>query len=309
MSKKIAVVGSFVMDLIAKVEAFPHAGQTIIGKAMETFPGGKGANQAVAAARLGADVQMFGKLGDDANGAEFLTLFNKEKIDVSCVQMHRELPTAMGLIQINAQAENKIVVIPGANFGYTIDDLLRDSEEFLKADLVVTQLELQHEVVFKLIELCADHNVPIILNPAPAVPLSDKILSKVSYLTPNETELEILTDMRVETLEDAKMAIDKLLKIGVKTVIATLGKNGALIGSESGFTHVPGYRVNAVDTVAAGDSFNGALAFGIVQSQSMESIVRFANAVGALTVTKQGAIPSLPTFEEVRVFTSKNSMI
>ena len=302
MNRKIAVVGSFVMDLIATVDDFPKAGQTIIGNVMQTFPGGKGANQAVAAARLGASVQMFGKLGNDANGYAFMDLFRKEKIDVTHVQMHETLPTAMGLIQINAQAENKIVVIPGANYGYTIEDLLSDSEHFLKADLVVAQLELKHEVVFKLVELCAENKVPLVLNPAPAINLSEAIMSKVTYLTPNETELEILTGISVVSIEDAKKAMEKLINIGVKGVIATLGKNGALIGNLDGFTHVPGYKVDAVDTVAAGDSFNGALAFGIVEGQSLESTVRFANAVGALTVTKQGAIPSLPDFDEVVEF-------
>lgn len=303
MYRKIAVVGSFVMDLIASVDEFPKAGQTIIGNSMQTFPGGKGANQAVAAARLGAEVQMFGKVGNDANGTAFMDLFSKEKIDVAHVQKHSELPTAMGLIQINAQAENKIVVIPGANYGYTLEDLARDSDHFLKADLVVAQLELKHDVVYRLIELCDENQVPIVLNPAPAVPLSDLILSKVTYLTPNETELEILTGISVTSIEDAKIAIGKLLSIGVKVVVATLGKNGALIGNDAGFTHIPGYKVDAVDTVAAGDSFNGALAYGIVQGQSLEATVRFANAVGALTVTKQGAIPSLPTYDDVTHFT------
>ncbi len=308
MNRKIAVVGSFVMDLIATVDNFPKAGQTIIGNVMQTFPGGKGANQAVAAARLGAEVQMFGKVGNDANGFIFMELFREEKIDVTHVQMHADLPTAMGLIQINALAENKIVVIPGANYGYTLEDLLRDSAYFLSADLVVAQLELKHEVVFKLIELCAENKVPIVLNPAPAVALSDEILSKVTYLTPNETELEILTGISVVTVDDAKRAINKLINIGVKCVIATMGKNGALIGSVDGFIHVPGYKVDAVDTVAAGDSFNGALAYGIVQGQALEATVRFANAVGGLTVTKQGAIPSLPVFEEVVAFINRHSI-
>ena len=300
--KQIAVVGSFVMDLIARVDVFPLDGQTIIGGTFVSLPGGKGANQAVAASRLGGNVQMFGRVGSDGYGETFINVFKNEHIDVSAVKKLEELPTAVGLIQIDNRAENRIVVIPGANYGYTESDLLADADSILKSDLVVTQLELKHEVTYKLIELCFEKGVPIILNPAPAIKIPDEILKKVTYLTPNETELEILTDCKIQTIEDAKNAITKLLNLGIKQVIATLGKNGALIGNGDGFTHISGYIVEAIDTVAAGDSFNGALAVGIVAGKTMSEIVDYANAVGALTVTKQGAIPSLPTKEEVATF-------
>ena len=300
--KQIAVVGSFVMDLIARVDAFPNDGQTIIGGAFLCLPGGKGANQAVAASRLGGNVQMFGRVGTDGYGETFLNVFKEANIDVSYVKKHAELPTAVGLIQIDNRAENRIVVIPGANYGYSETDLIADSEAIFKSDLVVTQLELRHEVTYKLIELCFEQGVPVVLNPAPAVKIPNEILKKVTYLTPNETELEILTDLKIETLDDAKIAITKLLMLGIKVVIATLGKNGALIGSSDGFRHIPGYTVEAIDTVAAGDSFNGALAVGIVEGKPMADIVAYANAVGALTVTKQGAIPSLPYAREVEAF-------
>jgi ribokinase len=300
--KQIAVVGSFVMDLIARVDAFPNDGQTIIGGAFLCLPGGKGANQAVAASRLGGSVQMFGRVGTDGYGETFLNVFKEANIDISYVKKLAEFPTAVGLIQIDNRAENRIVVIPGANYGYTETDLMADSEAIFKSDLVVTQLELRHEVTYKLIELCFEQGVPIVLNPAPAVKIPNEILKKVTYLTPNETELEILTDLKIETLDDAKIAITKLLMLGIKVVIATLGKNGALIGSNDGFRHIPGYTVEAIDTVAAGDSFNGALAVGIVEGKPMTDIVAYANAVGALTVTKHGAIPSLPYTSEVDAF-------
>ncbi len=228
--------------------------------------------------------------------------FEEENIDISNVLSHSSLPTAVGLIQINKHAENKIVVIPGANYGYTVDELNEASKYFLDADLVITQLELEHDVTFELIEICAVNDVPIILNPAPAIAIPSGILKKVTYLTPNETELEILTGIKVTNIEDAKKAISELLNIGEKHVIATLGIKGALIGDTEGFVHVEGYEVAAVDTVAAGDSFNGPLAVGIVSGQSLPEAVKYANAVGTLTVTKKGAIPYLPSKEDVEAF-------
>lgn len=299
---QISVVGSFVMDLIGTVDDFPQDGQTVIGKSFYTMPGGKGANQAVAAARLGADVAMYGRVGADGYGDAFLKLFSEEGIDVSDVKKLSELPTALGLIQINKHAENKIVVIPGANYGYSLNDVDADAEKFLDTEYVIVQLELLHDVTYKIINRCYEARVPVILNPAPAVPIKDDILSKVTILTPNETELEILSGMPVKSVDDAKKAIRKLLDIGVKHVIATLGSSGALVGDADGFDLIPGYRVDAIDTVAAGDSFNGAVAAALTRGLDLRAAARYANAVGALTVTKKGAIPALPTAEEVNNF-------
>ena len=299
---RITVVGSFVMDLIGTVDQFPLDGQTVIGKTFNTMPGGKGANQAVSAARLGGDVSMVGRVGDDAYGKVFLELFKAEGINTDRVQALEGFPTGVGLIQINSKAENKIVVIPGANYGYTIGDLSADAHEIMKSDYVVLQLELLHEVTEKTIDLCAKAGVKVILNPAPAVPLNKEILSKVTYLTPNETELEILSGIKVNTIEDAKEAVKMLLDIGVEHVVATLGKNGALIGDKDGFRHIGGYEVEAIDTVAAGDSFNGALVTALSKGETLDDAVKYANAVGALTVTRKGAIPSLPMEKEVASF-------
>ena len=299
---KISVVGSFVMDLIGTVDEFPKEGQTVIGKSFYTMPGGKGANQAVAAARLGADVAMYGRVGADGYGDAFLTLFEAEGIDVSDVKQLSDYPTALGLIQINKHAENKIVVIPGANFGYTLEDVKKDAGKFSNSEYVIVQLELQHDVTYKIIETCYDAGVNVILNPAPAVPIPSEVLSKVTYLTPNETELEILSGLSVQSVEDAKKAIQKLLDFGVKHVVATLGSKGALVGDMYGFDLIPGYEVEAIDTVAAGDSFNGAVAAALSRGVELREAVRYANAVGALTVTKKGAIPALPSANEVENF-------
>lgn len=299
---KITVVGSFVMDLIGTMENFPLEGQTIIGKTFKTLPGGKGANQAVSAKRLGGNVEMIGMVGKDPFGDTFKKVFAEESIAADNILTSEKSPTAVGLIQINSMGENKIVVIPGANYEYTIEDIHNVRETIRNSDLVVTQLELRHEVVYALIDLCYLLKVPIVLNPAPAVPIDASYLKKITYLTPNETELEILSGMKIQNLENAKSAIQKLLDIGVKNVIATLGSKGAIIGNGSGFEYIPGYAVNVVDTVAAGDAFNGALAYGIAEGVSLRDAVKYANAAGALTVTKPGAIPSLPTKREVDKF-------
>ena len=299
---RITIVGSFVMDLIGTVDQFPLDGQTVIGKTFNTMPGGKGANQAVAAARLGGDVSMVGRVGDDAYGKLFLELFKAEGINTDGVKALDGLPTGVGLIQINSKAENKIVVIPGANYGYTVGDLSADVHKIITSEFVVLQLELLHEVTAKTIEICASAGVKVILNPAPAVPLNKEILSKVAYLTPNETELEILSGIKINSIEDAKKAVKVLLDIGVEHVVATLGNKGALIGDKDGFRHISGYEVQAIDTVAAGDSFNGALVTALSKGETIDDAVKYANAVGALTVTKKGAIPSLPTEKEVASF-------
>lgn len=303
----ITVVGSFVMDMIGTVDEFPSEGQTVIGKTLNTYPGGKGANQAVAAARLGGKVKMIGMLGSDAFGETFKKLFNEENIDISNVLTSDEVSTAVGLIQINKAGENKIVVIPGANYKYSISDLEKVKDQLRSSSLVIAQLELRHEVVFKLIDICHELGLPLILNPAPAVEIAKEYLEKVTYLTPNESELEILSGIKINDMDDVKEAINRLLDIGVKNVIATLGSKGAIIGNSQGFIHVEGYKVDVVDTVGAGDSFNGALAYCIVNGYSLEEAVKYANAVGALAVTKNGAIPSLPRKVEVDSFIENNN--
>lgn len=298
----ITVVGSFVMDLIGTVDEFPLEGQTVIGKTLNTYPGGKGANQAVAAARLGGNVKMIGMVGNDNFGETFKNLFKEENINIMNVLTSETEPTAVGLIQINNVGENKIVVIPGANYKYSIGDLENIKEEIKNSKLVITQLELKHEVTFRLIDICYELNVPIILNPAPAIEINEERLKKITYLTPNETELEILSSVKISNMKDVEQAINKLLKVGVKNVIATLGSKGAIIGNSDGLQYVEGYKVEVVDTVGAGDSFNGALAYCIVKGNNLYDAVKYANAVGALTVTRNGAIPSLPSKEEVESF-------
>lgn len=302
---RITVVGSFSMDLTVTMSQFPEEGQTIIGKKMLKNPGGKGANQCIACARLGGDVEMIGMLGNDENGRIIKDLFEAEHVNVSHVLTTDKEPTTIALIEINETGQNKIVVVPAANFVYSVDDLKKVKDVIAQTEMVVAQLEMRMDVVEALAEICEEFNVPMILNPAPAAALSDELLSRVTYLTPNETELSMITGHPVSTLDEIKEAAQILLDRGVKNVVATLGDKGALMASASGMEVVPGYSVKAIDTVAAGDSFNGALAKALVDGCTLKEAIQLANAVGAITVTRHGAIPSLPNKEEVKEFLEK----
>lgn len=302
---KITVIGSFVMDNVAKMERFPKAGESIIGYSLECFPGGKGANQCVAVARLGGDVEMIGMLGKDENAAVFRKIFQEEGIKIDNV-FSCEKPTAVAQIQINAEGQNRICVIPSANYEFGFEELDKIDSVLRQTELVILQLEMRLDVTEELIRRVHGYGVKVLLNPAPAAKLSAETLGMVDYLTPNETELSLLTGMPTETDEEVILAAQKLLSIGTKTVIATLGARGALIADKNGAKIVPGYQVTAVDTVAAGDSFNGAFAVVLTEGRSVEEAVRFANAMGALTVQKQGAIPSLHTRAQVETFIKEN---
>ncbi len=299
---QITVVGSFSMDMTVTMEEFPQPGQTLIGKKLIKSPGGKGANQCIACARLGGDVEMIGMLGNDENAAVIRDLFLQEGIVIDHVLTTEKEPTTIALIEVNQAGQNKIIVVPAANFCYTVQDLLKIKPVLAKTRLVVAQLEMAMEVVEKLAELCEELQVPLILNPAPAVPLSKELLRRVTILTPNETELAILAEAPTENLEQIKAAAQKLIDQGVQNVVATLGDKGALLANREEVTIIPGYPVKAVDTVAAGDSFNGALAKALVDGKTIKEAISLANAVGALTVTRTGAIPSLPTLHEVEAF-------
>ncbi|MBQ8885351.1 MAG: ribokinase [Clostridia bacterium] len=303
---KITVIGSLVMDNVAKMKKFPEAGETILGYTLELFPGGKGANQCVSIARLGGDVEMVGMLGKDGNGDVFRQIMKDEGIKsehlFSC-----DKPTAVAQIQIDESGQNRICVIPCANYEFDFADLDRVDDVIKNTEIVVLQLEMRLDVTKEAIRRAHAYGVKVLLNPAPAVPLEEDVLGIVDYITPNETELSILTGMPTETDEEVIAAAQKLISLGTKNVVATLGSRGALIANKDGAEIVRGYKVKAVDTVAAGDSFNGALAVALTEGKSLKESVRFANAMGALTVQKKGAIPSLHTRAEVEKFIAENN--
>jgi ribokinase len=303
----ILVIGSFMMDLVVRTGRAPAGGETLIGSSFARFPGGKGANQAVAASRLGSSVVMAGMLGQDSFGEEMRDVMEREQIDTRYIKTENRYSTGIGSIVLEENGQNRIIVVPGANLSYSAQDVEQLEPVIRTADMLVMQLEMDIAVIEKAAEIAQCHKVPVILNPAPARPLSDDLLRKVTYLTPNETELGIITGRTIESVEDCEEAAKTLLEKGVRHVIVTLGEKGALSADSSGMLRVPGYPVKAVDTVAAGDSFNGALACQLIRGMPLPEAIRFANAVGALTVTREGAIPSLPTLEEVEQFTRERA--
>lgn len=291
------------MDNVAKMQKFPEIGETILGESLELFPGGKGINQCVSVARLGGDVEMIGMLGKDGNGDVFRQILKDENIKSEYV-FSCDKPTAVAQVQINADGQNRICVIPSANYEFGFDELEKIDERLKTTKLLILQLEMRLDVTKEIIRRAHSYGVKILLNPAPAVKLEKEILGIVDYLTPNETELSILTGMSTDTDEEVLQASKRLLSYGVKTVVATLGGRGALVATEDSIEFIKGYKVKAVDTVAAGDSFNGALAVALTEGKPLNEAVKFANAMGALTVTKRGAIPSLHTRKEIEEFLS-----
>jgi len=298
---EITVLGAFIMDSVARMERFPTAGESVFGKSIRSFPGGKGINQCVAVSRLGGKARMIGMLGTDASARVFCEVMKDEGIDASLVFSCDE-PTGSAQIQIDAHGQNRICVIPSANHCFTLDHLACATDAIKRSALVMIQHELPMPVVCQAIRVAKTHGVTVVLNPAPAMPLDDETLFGIDYLTPNETELSVLTGRPTDTDEEALVAARTLIQKGVRTVVATLGARGALIVREDLEQFVPAFSVTAVDTVAAGDSFNGALAVALTEGKPIAEAVRFANAMGALTVGREGAIPSLATRAEVEDF-------
>ena len=303
---KITVIGSFVMDNVAKMVKFPQEGETILGESLELFPGGKGINQCVSVARLGGDVEMIGMLGKDGNGDVFRKIMKEDGIKADNV-FSCDKPTAVAQVQINEDGQNRICVIPSANFEFGFDELDKVDSVIKHTELVILQLELRLDVTKEIIRRAHAYGVKVLLNPAPAVKLEKEILGMVDYITPNETELSILTGLPTETDEEVIVAAKELLSYGTKTIIATLGSRGALIATNENIEIVSGYKVKAVDTVAAGDSFNGAFAVALTEGKTLQEAVRFANAMGALTVMKKGAISSIHNITQVEEFILKNN--
>lgn len=303
----ILVLGSFMMDQVVSTPRAPKNGETIIGNNFAVYPGGKGANQAVAAARLNGNVMMAGKIGKDAYGETFLQTLKKEKINTDYIEIDDRYATGVGFVTSEHNGDNRIIVVPGANLEYDKTELSKLENILNNIDILIIQLEMDISVMEKAVKMAKEKEVTVIVNPAPAQRLSDEFLKYIDYLTPNETELEILTDMKVNTLEDAIVAARKLLDKNVSNIIVTLGDNGALIVNKNIDEHIKGFKAEVLDTVAAGDTFNGALAVMISEGNEIKEAVRLANAAGSLSVTKEGAIPSIPYREEIERLLKNNS--
>ncbi len=299
---KIVVVGSINMDLVVKSSRFPLPGETVIGNDMQTFPGGKGANQAVAASKLGADVLMVGCVGDDVFGEDLIGNLKMNRVGTDFVRKIKNKSTGIAMIMVSKTGQNSIVLAPGANMMVN-KDLVKKVENVLKnSNALIVQFEIPLDIVFYTIDMAKTFKKKIFLNPAPAQKIPDELLKKVDYLIPNETEASIITGIQVKDLYTAKRAASNLINRGSKSVILTLGENGCLLVSEKEMIHLPAFSINVVDTTAAGDAFVSAFAVGILRNFTEERAAEYANIAGALASTKLGAQSSLPTREELENF-------
>jgi ribokinase len=299
---RILVVGSSNTDMIIKLDRIPRPGETILGGAFVTAAGGKGANQAVGAARAGGQVTFIARVGQDMFGDQAVAGFATDGINVDHVSRDKTNPSGVALIFVAKDGENSIAVAGGANAKLSPADVRKAKAAFADASVLVMQLETPLESVQAAADLAVKDGVRVILNPAPAQPLPDKLLKCVSILTPNETEAELLTGIAVTDTASAAVAAAKLRARGVQTVIITLGARGSFVATESGGQLVSGFKVEAVDTTAAGDIFNGALAVALAEGKPLDQAVRFGHAAAAISVTRLGAQPSAPTRREIEKF-------
>ncbi len=291
---KIVVFGSINMDLTAYVPTFPTPGETLLGHSYITVPGGKGNNQAVAAARLGADVQFVGRVGDDLFGEEVLKIVNNENIDTSPVAIDKENGTGLAVINVDDKAENSIVVISGANMALDEEDVARKEGCLEGAKVLLLQLEVPLKADLQIAEIAQRKNAQVILDPAPAVPLPEKAYQVVNFITPNETETEILVGIKPSNTAEAAQAANILHDRGVENVIIKMGSKGVYYDSKDGSGFIEPYKVNSIDSVAAGDAFNAGLAVAISEGKPLAEAVRWGAAAGAIATTRKGALPAMP---------------
>ncbi len=299
MKNKIIVAGSSNTDMVVKVPHIPSPGETVMGSEFLTIPGGKGANQAVSAARAGGDVAFIACVADDSFGKESIENYRKDGLDTSFMKVVQDIHSGIALINVAADGENSIAVAPGANSRLLPEDIYNSRKAFAGAGIVLVQLEIPHETVHAVAEVAGEENIPLILNPAPAAKLSPGLLKKISIITPNETEAALLTSFNEINSDTIPLMARELYDLGIETVIITLGSKGVYLLDSNFQGMIPGYRVKAVDTTAAGDVFNGALAYALSQEETTRRAVDFAQRAAAISVTKMGAQPSAPTFAEI----------
>jgi ribokinase len=303
---KILVVGSLNMDLVVQMPAIPRPGETLLGGRFATFPGGKGANQAVAAARLGAQVTIVGKVANDAFGKQLLQVIQAEGIETRYVGIDPNNATGVALITVDAKGQNSISVASGANFALTVDEVKLAWEQVSPVDMLVMPLETPMDTILIAAKLAKACGVRVILNPAPAQELEEELLRSVDVIVPNKSEVEHLTGRAIHNQEDALQAAVMLMRRGVRSVVLTLGEKGALIiegrPNQPKHHYLPAHKLQTIDTTAAGDCFVGALATGLGEGLSLDEAAAFATAAAAISVTRPGAQPSLPRRDEVEKF-------
>jgi len=304
MSKTV-VIGSSNTDLIATVKHFPAAGETIVGKSFLQVMGGKGANQAVAAHKLGGDVKFITCLGTDANGQNTLKYFRDTGLDVSSALLVEEAPSGTAIILVDENGENCITITPGANNLLLPDYIDKIEDDIAACDMVLIQMEIPYDTIKTVCKLACKQQKTIMLNDAPACQLDEELIKMIDILVVNETEAETISGEKIEEI-GKEAIVDKLLELGAKTVVLTLGKQGCLLKNHREFYSIPAFCVKALDTTAAGDTFCGALAARLTRGEGWEQALKFATAASAICVTRMGAQPSIPTEEEVNEFLCKN---
>lgn len=295
---KICVIGSLNMDLVVNVDDMPKKGQTIIGGNFRQIPGGKGGNQAVAASRLGGDVFMIGKVGNDGFGESLVKQLKIDNINTDYIQVE-DCSSGVALITVDKNAENSIVVSPGANFKLTKENIDKSIDAIKQSNTVVLQLETPIDTISYALKVSKELGKFTILNPAPAVLLDDEIIKNVDLLTPNETELEILSGIKINNEEDIKKAANIMMDKGVKQLIVTLGSKGCLYLDKNTMTFKKSYKVDAIDTTAAGDTFTGALCVALSQNKSIDDAMDFASKAAAISVTRVGAQTAIPNLYDI----------
>lgn len=299
MRKKIVVLGSSNTDMMVKSSHLPLPGETVLGDTFMMNAGGKGANQAVAAARLGGDVIFIAKTGNDLFGQQSIDLYNVEKINTDYIYTDKELPSGVALITVDHKGENSIVVAPGANGTLIPDDIKSAEEEIKSANILLMQFEVPMETVIYAAKIAKENGVKVIVNPAPAQDIPDDLLRHTYMLIPNETEAEIISGIKVTDWDSARLAANAIYQKGVDIVVITLGGLGALLKDGDTFYEIPALKVKAVDTTAAGDTYCGAISVALSEGKSLVEALEFATKCSAVTVTRMGAQASIPHRNEI----------
>lgn len=304
--KKLTVLGSINADHVISVPHFVKPGETLMGNNYHIAYGGKGANQAVAAARLGANVDFIACIGNDDIGLAMKKAFAQGGMNTEAVVEVKDTTTGIAMIQVSASGENSIVISAGANACLTEEVIERFQHKISQADSLLMQLETPLSAVILAAKLAKTANTKVVLNPAPAQALPDELLTNIDMITPNETETEILTGVKVIDEQSAAKAAQVFHTKGIETVLITLGSKGVYVSQQGRGEIVVGFRVEAKDTTAAGDTFNGALMTALLEDKPLAQAIRFAHAAAAISVTRQGAQPSIPTREETLSFLEKH---
>ncbi|EKO3672388.1 ribokinase [Vibrio metschnikovii] len=303
---QLVVLGSVNADHVLQVPTFPRPGETLHGRNYQVIPGGKGANQAVAAARLKADIGFIACVGDDAFGIESCERFKRDGMDIRGVKVQADCPTGIAMIQVSDRGENSICLSAEANDRLTAEAIEDDLASIRAASYLLMQLETPIDGIIKAAQVAKQAKTKVVLNPAPARELPSSLLSCVDVITPNETEAQVLTGITVTDDASAQQAATVLHQQGIEIVIITLGAKGVWLSEHGRGQLIPGFRVSVTDTTAAGDTFNGAFVTGLLENMPLESAIKFAHAAAAISVTRFGAQTSIPTRQEVDEFLAQH---